>query len=331
MIEAFIRRGAMTLCGLAAVGSTLVWAQAEPARYPHDMSEYGCTHRDGSVCDQAPAPAPDFNPLVGTWVRFSLVRNGFSVQPPDAPLYVKFMSDGYWSMMEFPAGRPKVARPLEQQTSQELFSRFDKMEGGWGNYNTNGMVNFRHHKAGLGPGGGEMTQARAWHFDGNSLVLSGTTASGSPIIHARKLPNQPLESKALVGSWQRTSYALDGVPQTSAPEYFLLGEDGWYHATALPPRQRPSGAMQDWTPEQYAQAFAGMSASRGTYAISGSTLARRHIGDTDPNLEDHVSRGTFTRSGDTFTWEGVDAAGRRFRSTYTKLPTFDVYATYNPN
>ena len=111
--------------------------------------------------------------MVGTWVRYSLLRNGFSVQPPDAPLYVKFMNDGHWSMMEFPADRPKVNKPLEQQTTKELFSRFDKMGGGWGNYSMSGQVNFRHHKLGLGPGDGENTQERAWRFEGNVLVLEG--------------------------------------------------------------------------------------------------------------------------------------------------------------
>jgi hypothetical protein len=33
--------------------------------------------------------------LVGTWERVSLLRNALSVQPPDAPLFVKFGSDGY--------------------------------------------------------------------------------------------------------------------------------------------------------------------------------------------------------------------------------------------
>ena len=37
----------------------------EPASYPHDMSDYGCTNRDENTCDQAPAPPPDYNPLVG--------------------------------------------------------------------------------------------------------------------------------------------------------------------------------------------------------------------------------------------------------------------------
>jgi glutamate dehydrogenase/leucine dehydrogenase len=31
-------------------------------------------------------------------------------------LYVKVNADGYGAMMEFPANRPKVNKPLEQQT-----------------------------------------------------------------------------------------------------------------------------------------------------------------------------------------------------------------------
>ena len=223
-------RSVLLCAGLcAAVGFTALALHAqEPASYPHDMSDYGCTNRDENACDSAPAPPPDYIPLVGTWVRYSLLRNGFSVQPPDAPLYVKFMKDGYWSMMEFPANRPKVNKPLDQQTTKELFSRFDKMGGGWGNYSNSGQVNFRHHKAGLGPGGGENTQERAWRFEGNILVLEGSGPTRSPQIHARKLPNQKLGSTALVGSWERTAYTVNGAAGTTTPEHLLLGEDGWY-------------------------------------------------------------------------------------------------------
>ena len=237
------------VCGMRCVGfAALVLHAQEPASYPHDMSDYGCTNRDENTCDSAPAPPPDYNPLVGTWVRYSLLRNGFSVQPPDAPLYVKFMKDGYWSMMEFPANRPKVNKPLEQQTTKELFSRFDKMSGGWGNYSNSGQVNFRHHKVGLGPGGGENTQERAWRFEGNILVLEGSGPTKSPQIHARKLPNQKLGSTALVGSWERTAYTVNGAAGTTTPEHLLLGEDGWYHATTLPAGRKgvpkvPAGSM----------------------------------------------------------------------------------------
>src|SRR5205823_7987061 len=98
-------RALISLCALCAAGAAVI-AQSPltpPAVYPHDMSAYGCTHFDDKACDAAPAPPPMHDPLVGQWIRFTLIRAGFSVQPPDAPLYLQFGPDGYWSMMEFPA------------------------------------------------------------------------------------------------------------------------------------------------------------------------------------------------------------------------------------
>ena len=317
------------LCILAAtVFTTPVLAQQArvPASYPHDLSNFECNHKDDGVCDGMPLPPPDYTPMVGTWVRYSLLRNGFSVQPPDAPLMVKFMNDGWWSMMEFPAGRAKVNKPLEQQTPQELFGRFDKMGGGWGNYTNIGQVNYRHHMAGLTPGG-ENDQVRGWHFDGNALVLDGTGPDHSPIIHARKLPNQPLGSKALIGTWDRTAYAVNGAAVQAPPEHLLLGEDGWYEATVLPPgRTAKRGGMQQWATADYVAAFKGMEASWGTYNVEGGSFLRRHVGDTDPNLEDKVASGSFKLTGDNFTWTGTDAAGRKFEATYHRATPFPIYA-----
>ena len=318
----------------AAFGSS-AFAQtaADPAEYPHDMSSFGCTHRDGDYCDQAPAEPPDFYPLVGQWVRFAILRNGFNVQPPESPLYVMFTPDGYWSMMEFPADRPKIAKPLDQQTSAELTSRYARMAGGWGNFTNIGQFNYRHHKNGLGRGDGQNTQLRAWRFEGNILVLEGTGPTGSPTIRTRKLPKQPLAMKGLAGAWERTSYTVNGAPGTATPERFLFNDDGWYQATTLPTGRRgvQGTPMAQWTPAQFVTAYGGMEASRGTYAYDGKTLARRHVGDVDPNLEGKISRGAIRVRGDTFTWEGTDAAGRKFRSEYKKLAPFDIYAPLPSN
>ena len=62
--------------------------------------------------------------------------------------------------------------------------------------------------------------------------------------------------------------------------------------------------------------------------MQGTTFARRHIGDTDPSLEDKLSTGTFTLKGDAFTWTGTDAAGQTFSATYTRMKPFDVYAPF---
>jgi hypothetical protein len=90
----------------------------------------------------------------------------------------------------------------------------------------------------------------------------------------------------------------------------------------------PKVPQDQWTPQQYAGAYNGMSASRGTYNVQGTTFVRRHIGDTDPNLEDKLTTGTFTLKGATFTWTGTDAAGQKFSATYTRMAPFDVYAPF---
>jgi hypothetical protein len=317
------------LLALASVSAAAQQA-AGPADFPHDMSNYNCSHFDGKACDQAPAPPPDYNPLVGTWVRFSLLRNGFTMQPPNAPLYLKFSSDGYWSMMEFPANRPKVEKPLEQQTPKELFSRFDQMAGGGGNFTNAGQWNYRHHLRQLGPGsGGEASQLREWSFEGNVLLLAGTGAIRSPQARFRKLPNQPAGNRALAGTWQRTSHSIAGTPVAEKePEYLILGEDGWFHQVLFPPgRTAPKGKpMEQWTTQEYVTAYGGMSAARGPYAATATMLVRRHIGDTDPNLEGRNDTGQYTLQADVMTVQGTDAAGRKYESRYQRMKPFDVWA-----
>ena len=65
-----VRSFALSALCAAAIGLPIAALRAqEPASFPHDMSDYGCTNRDENTCDQAPAPPPDYNPLVGTWIR----------------------------------------------------------------------------------------------------------------------------------------------------------------------------------------------------------------------------------------------------------------------
>jgi hypothetical protein len=84
--------------------------------------------------------------------------------------------------------------------------------------------------------------------------------------------------------------------------------------------------MDQWTTQDYVAAYKGMEGSWGTYNVEGGSFLRRHIGDTDPNLEDKVASGSFKLNGDSFTWTGTDAAGRKFVATYKRAMPFDIYA-----
>jgi hypothetical protein len=332
-----MRRTILAALGGLAVSlmASLAAAQTapDPADLPFFMVGAMCNHRDGDTCDNVKYPPPDFNPLVGTWQRVSILRNGFSMQPPEAPLVIKFMEDGHFSELEIPDNRLKVNKPIGQQTPKELLGRFDRVAGSWGEYSQIGMWNWRRHEVRLVPSYAGI-QPRQWRFEGNALILEGAGTTHSPIVTFMKLPKQPLNSTALVGSWQRTAYAVNGVAiDDKTPEILLLGSDGWFNRTHFPPGRKglPSenalrlgNALDNYTVANYVEAYGGVTGARGTYNATANTLVVRHIVDVDPNLQGKLVRGTYTRNGDTFTWEGVDAAGQKFRATYARLAPFDI-------
>jgi hypothetical protein len=244
------------------------------------------------------------------------------VQPPDFPLYVKFGADGYWSMMEMPDQRPKMDKPLEEMTREELFQRFDKVEGGWGHYIVKREFVNRIHLGNIAPGPVGGNQIREYVFEGEVMNLAGTGPNRSPQARVRRLPVQPLNDKRLVGTWERTSLTLDGKPaQPPAPEVILLGEDGWFSQTQLPSnRERIGKPLEQYTKEDYLKAFTGVEAARGTYIVEGNKLSRKHVADVNPNLVGHEDVREFTLDGETLTLRGPDPRGAKMEAKYRRLP-----------
>jgi hypothetical protein len=274
------------------------------------------------VAAQSPAPAAEptctASRLVGTWERISLLRNGLSVQPPDAPLFVTFASDGYWSMMEIPDDRPKTSKPPDQLTAKELFAIFDKVEGGQGTWTVraDGSVVTRRHLVNIAPGGEGNNQDRLCWFEGEILALVGTGANRSPQARFKRLPSRP-QKHALVGTWERTAHSIDGKPVSQpAPLMLILGEDGWYAQTQLPTGRKPVGKpMEQWAADDYIRSFTGVSAARGTYTIDGSTLTRRYVANLDASLVGRDAATEFAISGDMLTLRGTSGTGTRFEWT----------------
>jgi hypothetical protein len=268
--------------------------------------------------------------LVGTWQRVSLLRNALSVQPPDAPLFVKFGPDGYWSMMEMPDDRPPLNRPPDQVTAKELFAQFDRVEGGQGTWTVkaDGSVVTRRHLVNIAPGGENSAQDRLCWFEGDILALVGTGANRSPQARFKRLPTQPLTSKTLVGTWERTGHAVSGKPSPQpAPLIVILGEDGWYSQTQLPAgRKSPGKPMEQYTINDYLKSFTGVSAARGTYTVDGSTFARKYVANTDPNVVGRENVTQFTLTGDTMTLRGSSAEGATFESTFRRLKPLETTA-----
>ena len=259
--------------------------------------------------------------LVGTWERVSLLRNALSVQPPDAPLFVKFSSDGHWSMMEMPDDRPKTDKPLEQLTEKELLARFDKVEGGYGTWTLKGDILTRKHVVNIAPGGEGNNQDRLCSFEGEILALIGTGANRSPQARFKRLPTQSMKPHSLTGTWERISATVDGksTQPPAAPIVMILGEDGWFSQTQLPTGRKPAGKpLEKHTVDDYVRSFKGVNAARGTYTVEGNVFTRKHVADIDPNLVGYAEVREFNLEGDTLTLRGRTRSGGNIEATFRR-------------
>jgi Lipocalin-like domain len=284
---------------------------------------------------QAQQPAAGQGPqctrsrLVGTWERVSLLRNALSVQPPDAPLFVKFSSDGHWSMMEMPDDRPKTDKLLEKHTEKELFARFDKVEGGYGTWLIKSDILTRKHVVNIAPGGEGNNQDRLCSFEGEILALIGTGANRSPQARFKRLPAQPMKPHNLAGTWERTSLTYNGKPQQPprAPLMLILGEDGWFSETELPTGRKPlKKPLEQYTVDDYVQSFRNVRAARGTYTVEGNMLTRKHVADTDPLSVGYVDPREFTLDGDTLTLRGKTKSGEKVEATFKRSKPLETSA-----
>jgi hypothetical protein len=268
------------------------------------------------------AQGPQCTPtrLIGTWERVSLLRNALSVQPPDAPLFVKFSSDGHWSMMEMP-DRPRIDKPLEQHTEKELLARFDKVEGGYGTWTLKGDILTRRHLANIAPGGEGSNQDRTCLFEGEILALIGTGANRSPQARFKRLPSQPMTPHNLAGTWERVSLTIDGksAQPPLATLVLILGEDGWFSQTQLPTGRKPVGKpLEQYTVDDYVRSFKNVGAARGTYTVDGNTFTRKHVADIDPQYTGYEDPRQFTLDGDTLTLRGTTRSGEKIEATFRR-------------
>jgi hypothetical protein len=294
-------RSMIVLCGLLAA------ARPAPA--------------DGQTNQPAPSPACTTARLVGTWERVSLLRNALSVQPPDAPLFVKFGSDGYWSMMEMPQ-RAKIDKPPAQMTAKDLWSLFERVEGGYGTWSVRGDVVSRRHILNIAAGGENTTQDRTCIFENEILALIGVNPGRTPQARFKRLAPQPPKSAALVGTWQRTSLVLDGkeTQPPTAPLYLILGEDGWFSQTQLPAGRKPAGKpLEQFTVEDYRHTFNGVAAGRGTYTVEGDAFTRKFADNIDPDLIGYSEVRQFTLTGDMLVLRGASKSGAKLEAKFQRL------------
>ena len=111
--------------------------------------------------------------VVGAWTRVSLRDSvGKSVQPPDAPAFVIFSANGFFSQSAIPAGRPKLNKELTALTKDELLARFQHVDAWRGTYAIAGTRLTRKTVADLDPDGEGTELVQVMRFGGDTLILT---------------------------------------------------------------------------------------------------------------------------------------------------------------
>ena len=119
------------------------------------------------------------HPLIGTWVRFFLMRDSTVQQPPATPEWVFFSPDGYYLNMEIHEGRPKMDKPVSQMSKEELLKRFGAAGVTYGTYTVTGNVSNRKHVIGISPDDSSFEQVRGFRFEGDVVNFRGPNANGT--------------------------------------------------------------------------------------------------------------------------------------------------------
>jgi hypothetical protein len=113
--------------------------------------------------------------LVGTWERISLRgAEGQTTQPPAPAAFVVFTANGQWSQMAIPSGRPKVDKPVQGLTKEELVARFDRVEARRGTYNVAGTTLTRKNVVSGNPNQEGTDSVQSFRIEGDVLILSST-------------------------------------------------------------------------------------------------------------------------------------------------------------
>ena len=133
------------------------------------------------------ASAPNQKAFVGTWERFSSKDPEGKPRETVRTSFLLFSADGHYSQTTLPAGREKLNKPLNEMTKEELLHRFDGVGAGYGTYAIAGDQLTRKSITDVNPNleGGEFTQR--FHFEGEVLILSPTTAGSKNEVRFRRI------------------------------------------------------------------------------------------------------------------------------------------------
>ena len=112
------------------------------------------------------------NPLLGTWERVSALNAAGEPDTTNQPGLLMIGAEGYFIYTAIPANRPKVNKPLDQMTREELLDRFRGLSVRRGTWT---MSDNRWRNIELGtenPNIDGREVVRIWRIERDELVLS---------------------------------------------------------------------------------------------------------------------------------------------------------------
>ncbi len=122
------------------------------------------------------ASAPHQKALVGTWERIALKdQDGQPLTGAAVASQLIFSADGHYAQVRNPPGRAKLNKPLQDMTKEELLNRFEGINCHAGTYALTGTKLTRKPLSHTNPSqeGDEIQQT--CKFEGEVLILAGTT------------------------------------------------------------------------------------------------------------------------------------------------------------
>jgi hypothetical protein len=130
------------------------------------------------------AGAQDPNRVVGAWERISLTDAKGVVAKP-VPAFLIFSASGHFAQTVTPAGRPKVNKPLQDMTREELLARFQGLTARFGIYTVAGNKLTRKSITHVNPGAEGTDETQLFRIEGDVLIL--TTEGEKGEVRFRRL------------------------------------------------------------------------------------------------------------------------------------------------
>ena len=136
----------------------------------------------------AVSAAPNAKAFVGTWERFSLRDEaGKPAEERTVRSFLLFSADGHYSQTTLPAGREKLDKPLNEMTKEELLHRFDGVRATYGTYTIAGNKLTRKYLTTTIPSEEGNDVVQVFRFEGDTLILSSTTAGSKREARFRRV------------------------------------------------------------------------------------------------------------------------------------------------